>query len=65
MIRFTINGRAVSVDVEAETPLLWVIRDDIGSSVDSSGSTGVYVGRGGETGGDMGFFASFERHGSG
>lgn len=30
MTRFTINGRAVSVDVEDDTPLLWVIRDDIG-----------------------------------
>ena len=28
--RFTINGRAVSADVEADTPLLWVIRDEIG-----------------------------------
>jgi isoquinoline 1-oxidoreductase alpha subunit len=30
MTQFTINGRAVSVDVEDDTPLLWVIRDDIG-----------------------------------
>jgi len=30
MIRFTINGKPVAVDVEAETPLLWVIRDEIG-----------------------------------
>lgn len=30
MISFTINGRAVAMDVEADTPLLWVIRDDIG-----------------------------------
>lgn len=30
MISFTINGRAVTVDVEDDTPLLWVIRDDIG-----------------------------------
>jgi isoquinoline 1-oxidoreductase alpha subunit len=30
MTRFTINGRAVSVDVEEDTPLLWVIRDDLG-----------------------------------
>ena len=27
---FTINGRAVRVDLDDETPLLWVIRDDIG-----------------------------------
>ena len=30
MTRFTINGRIVTVDVEADTPLLWVIRDEIG-----------------------------------
>ncbi|MEX3969487.1 (2Fe-2S)-binding protein [Paraburkholderia caribensis] len=30
MTRFTINGQDVSMDVEEDTPLLWVIRDDIG-----------------------------------
>jgi len=30
MTKFTINGRPVSIDVEEDTPLLWVIRDDIG-----------------------------------
>ena len=30
MTKFTINGKAVSVDVEPDTPLLWVIRDEIG-----------------------------------
>lgn len=30
MINFTINGRPVSVDVEPDTPLLWVIRDEVG-----------------------------------
>jgi isoquinoline 1-oxidoreductase alpha subunit len=30
MITFCINGRAVSVDIEGDTPLLWVIRDVIG-----------------------------------
>jgi isoquinoline 1-oxidoreductase alpha subunit len=30
MIKFAINGRPVSVDVEPDTPLLWVIRDEIG-----------------------------------
>jgi isoquinoline 1-oxidoreductase alpha subunit len=28
--RFQINGRAVSVDAEPDTPLLWVIRDELG-----------------------------------
>ena len=27
MIKFTVNGRARSVDVEPEMPLLWVLRD--------------------------------------
>ncbi|WP_460275376.1 (2Fe-2S)-binding protein [Celeribacter sp. ULVN23_4] len=30
MTRFTINGKAIEVDVEDDTPLLWVIRDEIG-----------------------------------
>ncbi len=30
MVSFHVNGRAVSVDAEDDTPLLWVIRDDIG-----------------------------------
>ena len=30
MAHLTINGAAYDVDVEAETPLLWVIRDNIG-----------------------------------
>ena len=30
MTRFEINGRTVSVDVAEDTPLLWVIRDEIG-----------------------------------
>ncbi len=30
MIEFVVNGRSVSVDVDADTPLLWVIRDDVG-----------------------------------
>jgi isoquinoline 1-oxidoreductase alpha subunit len=28
-INFTINGRAVEVDVPADTPLLWVVRDEL------------------------------------
>jgi isoquinoline 1-oxidoreductase subunit alpha len=30
MIKLTINGKAHEVDVEPDTPLLWVIRDTIG-----------------------------------
>ena len=30
MIKLTLNGKTVSVDAEEDTPLLWVIRDDIG-----------------------------------
>ena len=30
MIEFDLNGERVRVDIEPETPLLWVIRDEIG-----------------------------------
>jgi isoquinoline 1-oxidoreductase subunit alpha len=30
MTTFTLNGQPVSVEVEADTPLLWVIRDTLG-----------------------------------
>lgn len=29
MASFTVNGRAVTVDVDDDTPLLWVIRDNV------------------------------------
>ena len=29
MVRFTVNGREVEVDVPADTPLLWVLRDEL------------------------------------
>jgi len=32
MTSFQINGRAVTVEAEDDTPLLWVIRDDLGLS---------------------------------
>lgn len=30
MIRFRINGKAVASDADGDTPLLWVIREDLG-----------------------------------
>ena len=30
MINVTVNGRAVQVDADPQTPLLWVLRDDLG-----------------------------------
>jgi isoquinoline 1-oxidoreductase subunit alpha len=30
MIRLNVNGKDVSVDVDADTPLLWVLRDALG-----------------------------------
>ncbi len=30
MAKFNVNGNAVSVDVEPEMPLLWVLRDELG-----------------------------------
>lgn len=29
-IAFTVNGKPVSVEADADTPLLWVLRDDLG-----------------------------------
>jgi isoquinoline 1-oxidoreductase alpha subunit len=30
MVRFTVNGRPVQVDADPNTPLLWVIREQVG-----------------------------------
>ena len=30
MIKLTINGKPQSIDVESDTPLLWVLRDEVG-----------------------------------
>jgi isoquinoline 1-oxidoreductase subunit alpha len=30
MMKLTVNGKAHDLDVEGDTPLLWVIRDDVG-----------------------------------
>ena len=30
MIKLTVNGTSRSVDADSETPLLWVLRDEIG-----------------------------------
>jgi aerobic-type carbon monoxide dehydrogenase small subunit (CoxS/CutS family) len=30
MVRFAVNGQQQSVDVDADTPLLWVLRDHLG-----------------------------------
>ncbi|MEM8795869.1 MAG: (2Fe-2S)-binding protein [Pseudomonadota bacterium] len=29
MVQFTVNGEAKTVDVDADTPLLWVLRDEL------------------------------------
>jgi len=51
MASFTINGRAVSVDAEADTPLLWVIREHLkmsgtkfGCGIAQCGACTVHVG---------------------
>src|SRR5258707_13945100 len=50
MISFTINGQPARVDVEAEKPLLWVLREDLnitgpkyGCGVASCGACTVHV----------------------
>jgi aerobic-type carbon monoxide dehydrogenase small subunit (CoxS/CutS family) len=30
MVEFTLNGERIEVEVEADTPLLWVLRDELG-----------------------------------
>ncbi len=30
MMKLTVNGKTHDIDVESDTPLLWVIRDDVG-----------------------------------
>jgi aerobic-type carbon monoxide dehydrogenase small subunit (CoxS/CutS family) len=30
MVKLTVNGKPIHVDVDAEKPLLWVLRDDLG-----------------------------------
>jgi isoquinoline 1-oxidoreductase alpha subunit len=30
MTRFTVNGKSVEVDLDSTTPLLWVLRDELG-----------------------------------
>lgn len=30
MVEFVLNGKSVSVDIEPDTPLLWVLRDTLG-----------------------------------
>ncbi|UCH74815.1 MAG: (2Fe-2S)-binding protein [Rhodospirillales bacterium] len=50
MIRFVLNGSERAVDVEGDTPLLWVIRDELkltgtkfGCGIASCGACTVYV----------------------
>lgn len=50
MIKFILNGEQRSVDVDADTPLLWVIRDELkltgtkfGCGIASCGACTVYI----------------------
>ena len=43
--RFKINGKAVEVNVEPDTPLLWVIRDEIGLTGTKFGCGAQQIGR--------------------
>lgn len=50
MIRFTLNGEARAVDVDPDTPLLWIIRDELkltgtkfGCGIASCGACTVHV----------------------
>lgn len=37
MVLLTVNGKQHQIDVEAETPLLWVLRDELGLTGRNSG----------------------------
>jgi isoquinoline 1-oxidoreductase alpha subunit len=44
MVSFTVNGKRVSVDADPKTPLLWVIRDQIGLTGTKYGCGGGFCG---------------------
>lgn len=51
MAKFILNGKSVTADVESDTPLLWVIRDDLdmtgtkfGCGIGTCGACTVHVG---------------------
>ncbi len=51
MTQFTLNGQSVTVDAEPDTPLLWVIRDDLhltgtkfGCGIGMCGACTVHIG---------------------
>jgi isoquinoline 1-oxidoreductase subunit alpha len=43
-VRFSVNGKSVSVKAEADTPLLWVIRDEVGLTGTKFGCGGGFCG---------------------
>jgi isoquinoline 1-oxidoreductase subunit alpha len=43
-VRFSVNGKSVNVKAEADTPLLWVIRDEVGLSGTKFGCGGGFCG---------------------
>ena len=45
MLSLRVNRKAYNVDVEAESPLLWVIRDTIGLTGTKSDAADRFVGR--------------------
>src|SRR5262249_23120455 len=44
MASFTVNGKPVTVDADPKTPLLWVIRDEIGLTGTKFGCGGGFCG---------------------
>ena len=45
MLSLRVNRKAYNVDVEPETPLLWVIRDTIGLTGTKSDAAEAFAGR--------------------
>ncbi|MCE2425674.1 MAG: 2Fe-2S iron-sulfur cluster binding domain-containing protein, partial [Pseudomonadales bacterium] len=42
--KFNVNGRAAEVDAAPDTPLLWVLRDNLGLTGSKYGCGGGYCG---------------------
>ena len=45
MINFTVNGKAVQIEVTDDTPLLWVLRDILNLTGTKFGSVSALAGR--------------------
>jgi len=45
MVEFTVNGKSVEVNADADTPVLWALRDHLGLTGTKYGCAAVSAGR--------------------